>query len=94
MARRSLSVKVMERQTRALRILEGVFRVSEPIIGELVMQAMEELKGISDLCVKPDIPAKPTRRKVPPTETPLGVAFGADALAKATARTRKAVAKP
>jgi hypothetical protein len=94
MARRSLSVKVMERQTRALRILEGVFRVSDPIIGELVMQAIEELKGISDLCITPSVPVPAKRRSVPPTETPLGVAFGADALAKATARSRKAKATP
>lgn len=94
MARRSLSVKVIEHQQRALRILEGVFRVSDPVIGELVMQAIEEIKRTEDLCTKPEPPAKPTRRKVPPTATPLGTAFGDDALAKATARTRKAVAKP
>jgi len=42
-ARKSLSDKVMERQERVKSILQGVFRVADPILGELVMQAIEEL---------------------------------------------------
>jgi hypothetical protein len=42
-ARKSLSDKVMERQERVKSILTGVFRVADPILGELVMQALEEL---------------------------------------------------
>lgn len=94
MARKSLSSQVMTHQQRAKSILEGVFRVSDGAMGELVLQALEELAGIAALCERPAPPAARRPKKVPTSTTPLGTAFAGDALAVAQRRTRKAVAKP
>ena len=50
MARKSMSLQVMEREKRARSILEGLHNVSDPIPQELIRQALIELDGIKTLC--------------------------------------------
>jgi len=45
-----MSDRVIERQKRVKSILEGVARVADPILGELVLQALEELELLAGEC--------------------------------------------
>ena len=94
MARKSLSSAVLEHQERASAILAGLFNISEGAERELVLQAMHELNLIRIVTTRSIAAGQKAPKSVPTSETPLGTAFGADPLAKAQKRARKAVAKP
>lgn len=79
MVRKSLSSKVLEEIDRTRGLLKPVQDITDPMTSHLIGAALESLHRVESMCLS----EMQARQNEVISDTPLGVAFGADALAKA-----------
>lgn len=90
MARKSLSSSVIEEVDRARGLLKPVQDITDPMTSHLIGAVLESLHRVETMCL-----AEQQRRMNEVTsDTPLGVAFGADKLAQAQHRKPATAKRP
>lgn len=90
MARRSLSSQVIEELDRTAGLLRPVQDIVDPMTSHMVGAALDGIQRALDLCYAAR--TGPTDAIV--SDTPLGVAFGADKLAQARHRAPASTKRP
>ena len=90
MARRSLSSQVIEETDRAIGLLRPVQDITDPMTSHMVGAVLTSLQKVQDMCYAAR--TGPTDAIV--TDTPLGVAFGADKLAQVRAKAPVTTKRP
>lgn len=90
MARRSLSSQVIEETDRAAGLLRPVQDITDPMTSHMVGAVLTSLQRILDMCYAAR--TGPTDAIV--SDTPLGVAFGADKLAQAQSKAPATTRRP
>jgi hypothetical protein len=90
MARKSLSDQVLEEIDRAAGLLRPVQDIVDPMTSHMVGAVLESLHRVETMCLA----AKQRQVDANFTDTPLGVAFGNDNLAKAQHKRAASTKRP